>query len=92
MTDSELLEYTAEFREGILGGDPPDLMCMAVCAPLATLLQMEGVDCELAKGDVGNCNHMWIALPDGRILDPTASQFTDEMPEVYLGPLPACYR
>ena len=41
------------------------------------------------------CEHFYLLLPDGRILDPTASQFIapdgSDMPEIYLGAKPEWY-
>ena len=90
MTDAELIEFASEFREGILEGRSSWMMCFAVAAPLAGLLKMHGVDAVLKEGDLGELNHFWLCLPDGRVLDPTADQFNDFgvelMPSVYLGP------
>lgn len=93
MTDAELIEFASEFRDGILDGTPSAMACAMVCEPLVTLLNMSGVQCSIAKTDAirtsyGSCNHVWIALADGRVLDPTADQFNDEgldLPPVYLG-------
>lgn len=89
MTDPELIEFAREFREGILDGQPSDLMCFMVSAPLAGLLRYSGVDCDTDSGDINEhghpCNHVWIRLADGRVLDPTCDQFGD-FPPVYLGP------
>jgi hypothetical protein len=95
MNKKELLDYTKEFRAGILGNRKPDDMCYAVCAPLFTLLTMMEVRCRLIDGNVAcGSGHYWLELEDG-ILDPTASQFRRPngraMPEVYLGPLPDWY-
>jgi len=90
MTDDDLLAFAAEFREGILDGRSSWMMCFAVSAPLATLLRLHGVDVELVEGDLGEFNHVWLRLSDGRVLDPTADQFNDfgfpPLPPVYLGP------
>jgi hypothetical protein len=54
-----------------------------------------GVETELVEADFGWTNHCWLALPDGRILDPTADQFVGHgatLPPVYLGPLPVIYQ
>lgn len=93
MTDKKLIKYAASFRRGILGRRNSTFMCFAVCAPLVTLLNMEGVKSELREGDIkldlGSCNHFWIELSDGRVLDPTADQLTSRfgasLPKVYLG-------
>ena len=89
MNDEELVTFANEFREGILDGGASALMCFAVCAPLATLLSMHGVECNVAKTDLGWIEHFWLRLPDGRALDPTADQFNNSgygpFPPVYLG-------
>lgn len=93
MTDAELIEFASEFREGILDGTPSAMMCGMICEPLVTLLNMIGVPCSIAKTNAirtsyGSCNHVWIYLADGRVLDPAADQFNDEglaLPPVYLG-------
>lgn len=91
MRDAELLAITAEFRAGILNGESPTMRCFMVSAPLAAYLRMIGVDCETVESDLGEMNHVWIRLSDGRALDPTASQFNTlfpdmGLPDVYLGP------
>lgn len=89
MTDKQLVKYAADFRKGILGNHSSFMMCFAVSAPLATLLKVEGIEARLVEGDLGEFNHFWIELSDGRVLDPTADQFNDygfeQMPPVYLG-------
>jgi hypothetical protein len=89
MTDAEIVEFAREFRDGVLGGGSSRLMCFAICAPLETLLGLSGVECELVEADFGYINHVWLKLPNGDILDPTADQFGFE--PVYLGPLPWQY-
>jgi hypothetical protein len=92
MTDGELIEFTREFREGVLNGGPSTFMCAVVCWPLESLLKIHGVnlsaqmtaDVRMADGDT--CNHVWLKLDDGRVLDPTADQFGDQYPAIYLGP------
>ncbi len=90
MTDEDLLTFATEFRDGILDGRKSDWMCFAICAPLSTLIRMHGVENTLVESDLGELNHIWIRLSDGRALDPTADQFNDygfpPMPPVYLGP------
>lgn len=94
MTDAELIEFAAEFREGILGDRPSEMMCAAVSWPLASLLRVSGVDCEAINSELSEkmgfllLNHVWIRLADGRALDPTADQFNRfgfDFPPVYLG-------
>lgn len=88
MTDADLIAFVTAFRDGILDGRPSDRMCAMVCWPLSTLLRMHGVPNETVETDLGDENHIWIRLSDGRALDPTADQFNrddDEFPPVYLG-------
>ena len=91
-----LLTIVRGFRRGILAGRKSRDMCFAVCAPLQAYLSCcIGIETELIEGDFERCNHIWLQLPDGRIIDPTADQFkTPEgkrMPKVYIGPLPEWY-
>ena len=94
MTDEELREIAWDFRQGILGArGSPEGMCFAVSAPLVSLLNLYGVEAELASSDhTGNPDsnfyeHFWIRLGDGRVLDPTFDQFCSEEPvPVYIGP------
>ena len=84
MTDAELLRVARGFRRGILSKRSSNGMCCAICLPLAALLRFYGVRCRLAEGDAGPCNHVWIRLSDGRVLDPTYDQFGGRT-AVYLG-------
>ena len=95
-TDAELTDLASAFRDGILDGTPSDMMCAAVCWPLAALLRNNGLQCEAVESDLSeelgllDANHVWIRLADGRALDPTADQFnrwwgSDKYPPVYLG-------
>ncbi len=91
MTHAELKEAALEFREGILDGRPSDSMCFAVCAAFQGFLSAcAGYEMELVEADFHFTNHVWLKLPDGNILDPTADQFGFE--PVYLGPLPEQYK
>jgi hypothetical protein len=68
-----------------------DWMGAAVCYPLQGYLSaLHGLQTEVVESDLGECNHVWLKLPDGRALDPTADQFNycnpEKMPPVYLGP------
>lgn len=90
MTDGELVTFAAEFRAGVLEGRASSLACFMVCAPLSSLLELHGVRNQVVEGDLGDVNHCWIALADGRVLDPTGDQFNrpgrQSLPAVYLGP------
>jgi hypothetical protein len=91
VTDEDLIEIASSFRDGILGGAQSRMMCAAVSWPLASLLRaIYNVPCECVESDLGDCNHIWIKLEDGRALDATADQFNypafKQYPPVYLGP------
>ncbi len=90
MTDAELIEFATDFRAGILDGGDSRFMCAMVCWPLAPLLKICGVECETVETDLGDMNHVWLRLADGRALDPTLDQFNhlfaESFPPVYLGP------
>ncbi len=90
MTDEELLSVATDFRNGILDGTMPTLKCAMVSWPLAGYLHYAGVECECVDSDLGEMNHVWIKLADGRALDATADQFNYlfsnmNLPPVYLG-------
>lgn len=90
------------FRHGVLNRKKSVGHCWTISSPLTSLLRMLGHECELIEGSVSirgaGEHHFWIALSDGRILDPTADQFNHlsglnkQMPRVYIGPLPKWYR
>lgn len=92
MTDADLIKVATDFRDGILDGGPSAWMCAAVCWPLAGFLHaVHGMATEAVESDLGHMNHIWLRLPDGRALDPTADQFNAlfpdvDLPPVYLGP------
>ena len=93
--DAELHAIVAGFRDGILDGQPSDRMCYAICSPLTTFLEISGYPVMLIRGSVGEWDHYWMELADGRIIDHTADQFATPsrpMPAVYIGPKPRWYR
>lgn len=89
ISDKRLIKIAAEFRKGMIGDKPSSGTCFMICAPLVSLLKMYGVDGDLVESDLGEWNHVWIRLADGRALDPTADQFNsygfEQMPPIYLG-------
>lgn len=93
--DRELRRIARIAREHITLGAHPQGYCIAICVPLATYLTRRGVIAMDVHGGVGDWQHTWIALSDGRILDPTADQFNRpgaaRMPAIYLGARPAHY-
>lgn len=105
MNDKKLISVADEFRKGVLDKHrrKSNDWCYAISAPLVSYLEFCGCPCKLVCGYIGDTEHYWIALPDGRILDPTADQFNDNMPEpdnmpnpkmprVYLGIKPSNYK
>lgn len=94
-TDHDLLRIARAARERITLGGKSSGYCAVVCVPLATYLAWRGMAAVDVHGAVGEWQHAWIALGDGRILDPTADQFNrpgaSRMPPIYLGPIPAHY-
>lgn len=92
--DRELLRIARAARDRITLGGPSSGYCAVVCVPLATYLTRRGLPAEDVHGAVGEWQHSWIALGDGRILDPTADQFNrgaSRMPPIYLGERPMHY-
>lgn len=91
-----LREVAQEFAEGILDGRDSTAMCYAVSAPLEGFLSFFGYEVKLAKGFVQECEHYWLELSDGRIIDATADQFIGptgkRMPKVYIGERPEWYQ
>ena len=93
MGDDEIIEFCKSFRDGILEGRNSAMCCAMVCWPLQALLSIYGVETTAMTTprvicDFGETNHMWLRLPDGRALDPTADQFSNKRrtyPPVYLG-------
>ena len=77
MSDRKLLAVAKSFRKGILGKGSSCLMCMAVSLPLQGWLSALGVETNLELVNLDWCNHAFLRLPDGRVLDPTADQFGD---------------
>jgi len=92
VTDKQLLSTALDFRRGVIENKKSTNWCYAISAPLEGYLNFIGVYCELTIGYIGDTEHFWITLPNGRILDPTADQFSDDMPKVYLGRIPNNYK
>lgn len=92
MRSRDIIRIARGFRQGVLGTRPSAGMCLVVSAPLQGLLSaVYGVETELVEVDFHSTNHVYLRLPDGRILDATADQFPG-MPDVYFGPWPEQYR
>ena len=99
-SDKEILRLATGFTEGLLDGGEPKAMCYAVTFPLQAYLEMCGIETELISGMIktksGIWSHFWLLLSDGRILDPTASQFKTpdgkQMPKIFIGEKPKWYK
>ena len=96
MNAKEIRRIAHGFRKGVLDGADPACRCFMVSAPLAGYLEACGCRCMLVEGNIDTWQHFWIELPDGTIVDPTASQFKKpngaRMPHVYIGTKPDWYR
>jgi hypothetical protein len=89
--DATLKRIAKEMRAGILGKRSSRLMCMAISAPLQGMLSaVYNFETELETVDFPHSDHVWLRLPDGRILDATADQFG--LDPVYLGQVPELYQ
>lgn len=84
MADAELLRYAAEFRFAVIGDGISSRMCAAISDPLCAAINVIGVSGQVMECALDSCNHVFIQLADGRVLDPTADQFSP-LPAVYLG-------
>lgn len=87
---SALLQYATSFREAVLQGTSSSRMCAAISGPLGAVVDLLGVGHELVQSDLGVCDHIFLRLADGQVLDATADQFNwcsrEALPGVYLGP------
>ena len=99
ITDKKLIKIVKQFRRGMLGRKCGSKYCYMVCWPLQAYLGLLDFHTDLVEGDV--CyyrywiGHFWLRMDDGRIIDPTADQFSTDrrpMPEIYIGKKPRWYR
>lgn len=91
MVDDEFLrDFCLEFRKGIIGRRKSKGMCAVVTWALQGYLSFAlNLKTEVHESEVGNWNHVYLVMEDGRVLDATADQFNDGdqiFPYVYLGP------
>lgn len=91
MNDKQLRAFARSFRKGMIDKQSSEDCCAMVCWPLAGLLSAHGVEAQAIEGEtIWGVNHVWLRLPDGRVLDPTIDQFNrvwlkKPFPKVYLG-------
>jgi hypothetical protein len=78
ITDEELIGMAKDFREGILQGQPSTGAFAMIRWPLHGYLSaLCGIKARCIEGAFGDWSHLWLELPDGRVLDATADQFND---------------
>lgn len=91
MPPSRLLEYATALRAAVIADSSSAMLCMAITAPLHSALQRLGVKTLITASELDTCNHLFLTLDDGQVLDPTADQFntpgSPRYPPVYLGPM-----
>lgn len=99
MNQKQLMLYVKQFRYGMLGRKKGSKYCYMVCWPLSGSLNFLGVKNDLIEGEVYYygywIGHFWVRLANGKIIDPTAGQFSTgkrPMPTVYIGKKPRWYR
>jgi hypothetical protein len=90
VTDRKIKRISLGFRYGLLDGGPSKSACAVVSFALQGFLSALGLKTDLFESDLGHCNHIWLKLPDGRVLDATADQFNElfpnkRYPKVHLG-------
>lgn len=89
MTHHKLRSVCLAFRDGLLAGKSSEWMCAAVSWPLAGFLDALGVETEAVEVDLGHCNHTFLRMKDGTIIDATCDQFNyagPKYPKVHVGP------
>lgn len=89
--DAKIVRDATEFRRGLIGDQNGAGWCAVVSWSLAGFLgfahgiQTGNAEREIEIGDGSTLVHVWVTMPDGRVLDPTMDQFGTEWPKVYLG-------
>lgn len=91
MNDGELKILCREFRKGMLDRMSSKGKCAMVSWALQGFLSFSmKLETEVYESDVGKWNHLWLRLPNGRVIDCTADQFNKrgkrpKYPQVYIG-------
>lgn len=88
MDDDALMAYTGSYRTAVLSTlrRSSQHMCVALTEPLHAALGFLGVPASMVEADLPECQHVFLRLADGRVLDASADQFGPAYPPVYLGP------
>lgn len=89
-TDAQLKTMCAEFRKGMIGRMSSKGKCAMISWALQGFLSFAlKLETEVYESDVGQWNHLWLKLPDGRVIDCTADQFNPKgkkkYAKVYIG-------
>lgn len=88
LTETQIKQICLEFRRGILGRRKSRGQCGKVSWALQGYLSFFGVQTEVCEGDVGEWNHIYLRMPNGKVIDATADQFSTaktKYPQVYIG-------
>lgn len=94
MKELEIRRQAKQFCRGLLGNTDTDSKCFITSIALTSYLNTIGVECTLKEGFVKGHHHFWIGLPDGKIIDATADQFTngnDIYPNLFVSKPPGYY-
>jgi hypothetical protein len=88
-TDKQLKAMCREFRKGMLARMSSEGRCAMVSWALQGFLSFAlKLETQVYESDVGEWNHLWLKMPDGRVIDCTADQFNRgrrRYPQVYIG-------
>lgn len=84
--DKQLKTFCREFRKGMLERMSSKGKCAMVSWALQGYLSWAlKLKTKVYEGEVGEWNHLWLVMPDGRVIDCTADQFGKKYPKVYIG-------
>ena len=85
-TDAQLKTMCREFRKGMLDRMSSKGKCAMVSWALQGFISFAtGIQTKVYECEVGEWNHLYLMMPDGRVIDCTADQFGKKYPQVYIG-------
>lgn len=91
MEDKALKSLCREFRKGMIDRMSSKGKCAMISWALQGFLSFAfKLNTTVYEGDVGRWNHLWLVMPDGRVIDCTADQFNKKgkrakYPQIYIG-------
>lgn len=94
LTDKQLRAMCLEFRKGLLAKMSSQGKCAMVSWALQGFLSFAvKLKTEVHESQVEKWNHLYLVMPDGRVIDCTADQFNEyhaikrkrKFPQVYIG-------